>query len=90
VKNQKLPKLNSINFELIKMCMAPPKILDLNSKSNLAKRIHTLTFAELSFKLTQELDFSDGEDDVSRVLLMHSRGSKVRKCENPERGDTAT
>lgn len=36
----KLPRLASIDFELVKMSIAPPNILEYNSKQNLEKRTH--------------------------------------------------
>ena len=41
---------------MVRMTLAPPFVLDYNSKKNLENRLHTLTFAELSFKLDKEAD----------------------------------
>ena len=41
---------------MVRMTLAPPFVLDYNSKKNLENRIHKLTFAELSFKLDKEPD----------------------------------
>lgn len=51
-----LPSIETIDFPLVRMSIAPPSILDFNSKKNLENRIHKVTFAELSFKLDRELD----------------------------------
>jgi len=43
-------------MDMVRMTLAPPFVLDYNSKKNLENRIHKLTFAELSFKLDKEPD----------------------------------
>ena len=55
----KLPKLSSINMDMVRMTVAPPFVLDYYSKKNLEKRVHVLTFAELAFKLDKEIDPQD-------------------------------
>ena len=52
----KLPSLSSINMDTVRMTIAPPFVLDYNSKKNLENRLHILTFAELSFKLDRETE----------------------------------
>ena len=55
LNNTILPSISNINFDIVRMCLAPSQILDLNSKSNLEKRTHRINFRELSFKLDAEL-----------------------------------
>lgn len=52
----KLPKLASINLDMVRMTVAPPFVLDYYSKKNIEKRLHTLTFAELSCRLDREIE----------------------------------
>ena len=52
----KLPKFADFNLPMVKMTLAPPSVLDYNSKVNLEKRLHCITFAELSFKLDHQID----------------------------------
>lgn len=64
----KLPKLSSINMDMVRMTVAPPFVLDYYSKKNLEKRVHVLTFAELAFKLDKEIDPQDNNEKKSQNL----------------------
>lgn len=82
-KNQEsgimLPKLSEINLDMVKMCIAPPKILNFNSKENLEKRNHKTTFAELTFKLEKEPSLQEDSEDRMQIRMMSNMGHKRQK-----------
>lgn len=65
-KKKTLPCINSIDFDLVKMSIAPRDVLDFNSKQNLAKRTHPLSFKELRFELEKEQSSDDTTDESLR------------------------
>ena len=64
-EGNKLRKLETIDFDIVRKCIAPTHILMMNSKPYLEKQIHQISFKELSFMLNAEEDVeADNQRDM--------------------------
>ena len=76
-----LPKLDTIDFDIVRKCIAPTYILMMNSNKNLEDQVHQITFKELSFKLDAEID-NQKTDHVGKQLDSYQMFAMSQRIRN--------